>query len=234
MIYHLILVDSALEIVPAEIQDHPSVIADAKRKKKEANSILLDTNYHHSAMGGLEEKKGRGRPDIVHFSLLCAQNTPLNKKHHSLQLAIHIARPREQIITINPDTRIPRSMNRFEGIIVKLLKEAGESEKPTQDKKLMQIEQKPLKEYIYGLKPVEIHLFTIKGGKCNFVPWIQENDKRDGNCVVLVGGFQKGHFPESISNLALPTRIHSLSEQSLDAWTVVARIIHLIELVKEK
>ncbi|MEM4363521.1 MAG: hypothetical protein QXT90_05715, partial [Candidatus Caldarchaeum sp.] len=76
----LLLVEAAVETVPEEIQNHPAVLKDAGRRGKKPSQVLLDRSYHHWAMKTLKDGQKRGRPDIVHFSLLEALGSPLNMK----------------------------------------------------------------------------------------------------------------------------------------------------------
>ena len=73
----LIISESALELVPYELEDHPSVISHAKKLGKHSSDILLDNSWHFAAMKGLKNEIKRGRPDLVHFSILEATTIPL-------------------------------------------------------------------------------------------------------------------------------------------------------------
>ena len=66
----LVIAESALELVPKELQSHNSVIASARRFNKKPSEILLDISWHFAAMKGIKNEIKRGRPDLVHFSLL--------------------------------------------------------------------------------------------------------------------------------------------------------------------
>nr|AIF07743.1 ribosome biogenesis protein (NEP1) [uncultured marine thaumarchaeote KM3_24_H04] len=73
----LILTQSSLEIVPSEIQNHPSVTSYCKRNKKKSSEVLLDNSWHFAAMKGISNEIKRGRPDIIHLALLAICSTPL-------------------------------------------------------------------------------------------------------------------------------------------------------------
>ena len=66
----LILSESALELVPYELEEHPSVISHANKLGKHPSEILLDNSWHFGAMKGIKNEIKRGRPDLVHFSIL--------------------------------------------------------------------------------------------------------------------------------------------------------------------
>ncbi|TRM76859.1 16S rRNA methyltransferase, partial [Sulfolobus sp. A20-N-F8] len=76
---NIILLESAIELVPREIVDHPSVIKNAKRRGKKPEDTLLDISLHYHAMKSLENKYKRGRPDIVHQALLLILTDPTVK-----------------------------------------------------------------------------------------------------------------------------------------------------------
>ncbi|MHA1372496.1 MAG: 16S rRNA methyltransferase, partial [Promethearchaeota archaeon] len=145
--FWIIIADAAIEIIPRKIWRHPSIVADCARRNKPPSRIILNTNYHHSAMVKLESRFRRGRPDITHLCLLNAMNTPLNKVFKKLRVFIHIPwNPDEIMIHVHPDTRVPRSLNRFEGIMVKLL-EAHVSGIENHEQ-LFRIEKMSFKEFI--------------------------------------------------------------------------------------
>ncbi|TLY05395.1 MAG: ribosome biogenesis protein, partial [Thaumarchaeota archaeon] len=62
----LVITESALELVPPELQKHNSVLASAQRLNKKPSEILLDISWHFAAMKGIENEIKRGRPDLVH------------------------------------------------------------------------------------------------------------------------------------------------------------------------
>ena len=66
----LILSESALELVPYELQEHPSVVSHAKKLRKYPSDILLDNSWHFAAMKGIKNEIKRGRPDPVSYTHL--------------------------------------------------------------------------------------------------------------------------------------------------------------------
>src|SRR5256886_13135471 len=95
-----------MELVPNEITGHPAILKSAERKKKDPRQLILDQSYHHSAILRLGKSGiGRGRPDIVHFSLLLPLGSPLNLDN---QLTCFVHTLHDQVITIDPRTPLPR------------------------------------------------------------------------------------------------------------------------------
>ncbi len=84
----LIISESALELVPYELEGHPSVISHARKLGKHSSEILLDNSWHFAAMKGIKNEIKRGRPDIVHFSILEATTIPLYLEN-KLNIFVH-------------------------------------------------------------------------------------------------------------------------------------------------
>ena len=74
--FTIILVESSLELIPAELSNHQSVLAYSKKFKKNISNTLLDNSWHFGAMKGLENEIKRGRPDIIHLTLLSICTSP--------------------------------------------------------------------------------------------------------------------------------------------------------------
>ena len=226
MIY-LVFAESALEIVPESLRKHPSVLADAHHKNKTPDKLLLDTNYHHSAMARLPLAEKRGRPDIVHFCILNAMKTPLNHIFQSLRVCIHVQFPTEKIIMIDPETRIPRSLNRFEGLMVNALAPGKNTPE------LFMAEETSLALFLDRFEPGLVHVFSTLGTQRSFdqfTPGIADLAmKGEQDACLVVGGFQAGHFTGTWQDRVLPDHVHSIAPMALDAWTVVARVVYMVE-----
>jgi rRNA small subunit pseudouridine methyltransferase Nep1 len=228
----LVLAESALELVPEALREHPSVLADVKRKGTPPGKLLLDTNYHHSAMASLPGAEKRGRPDIVHFCLLAAMNTPLNSFFKKLRVCIHVVHPKERIIMVDPATRIPRSINRFEGVMGDLL--AGKKQPASSDtSQLFTIEDATLAAFLSRFDVSRIHAFSTAGKLRSFddvLPDIGSGCTEGNNDFALViGGFQGGHFEGTWRPQVPEGNVHSIAPVPLDAWTVVARVVYMVE-----
>ena len=84
----IILAESSLELIPENMHNHPSVTSYSKKFKKDPQNTLLDNSWHFGAMKGIENEIKRGRPDLIHLTLLSICTTPAF--HLSL---IHISEP---------------------------------------------------------------------------------------------------------------------------------------------
>uniref|UniRef100_A0A3Q2QRT4 EMG1 N1-specific pseudouridine methyltransferase n=1 Tax=Fundulus heteroclitus TaxID=8078 RepID=A0A3Q2QRT4_FUNHE len=76
---------------------------------------LLNCDQHKNIIIKSGRDPGHIRPDITHQCLLMLMDSPLNRAG-LLQVYIHTEK--NALIEINPQTRIPRTFNRFCGLIV--------------------------------------------------------------------------------------------------------------------
>ena len=214
----LILAESALELVPNELQSHPSIISHSQKFGKKPSNILLDNSWHFAAMKGIENEIKRGRPDLVHFSVLEATSIPLYEQN-KIKIFVHTIN--DKVITIGENVHIPKSYHRFAGLIEKLFQEKTIT---SENQELLSIKDQTFAELIDEINPTKIiGLSTL--GKYTSV----ENLGKDlpENCCVVIGGFQKGHFSEPI-----PSRfnnMYSIEKTSLEAHVVVARLLYEYE-----
>ncbi|XP_026704020.1 ribosomal RNA small subunit methyltransferase NEP1 isoform X1 [Athene cunicularia] len=79
---------------------------------------LLNCDKHKALLLRNGRDPGEVRPDITHQSLLMLMDSPLNRAG-LLQVYIHTQK--NVLIEVNPQTRIPRTFDRFCGLMVQLL-----------------------------------------------------------------------------------------------------------------
>jgi len=214
----LVLAESALELVPLELQDHPSVLLHAQKLGKDPSEILLDNSWHFAAMKGINNEIKRGRPDLVHFSILEATTIPLYLQN---KIKIYIHTIDDKVIYIGENVHIPKSYHRFEGLIEKLFLEKNIQFGTSI---LLEIKEKSFSELINEIKPSKIIGFSTKGELSSFEKISSEIS--DNTCLI-VGGFQKGHFSESTKNKI--NHLFSVDNLSYEAHVVIARILYEYE-----
>ena len=217
MIY-LVLAESALELVPLELQDHPSVLSHAQKLGKNPSEILLDNSWHFAAMKGINNEIKRGRPDLVHFSILEATTIPLYLQN---KIKIYIHTIDDKVIYIGENIRIPKSYHRFEGLIEKLFLEKTIQ---TDTGVLLEIKEKSFSELINEIKPSKIIGFSTKGELKSFE---KISSEISDNACIVIGGFQKGHFSESTKSKI--SQLFSVDNLSYEAHVVIARILYEYE-----
>ena len=214
----VILAESALELVPLELQDHPSVLSHAQKLGKDPSEILLDNSWHFAAMKGINNEIKRGRPDLVHFSILEATTIPLYLQN---KIKIYIHTIDDKVIYIGENVHIPKSYYRFEGLIEKLFLEKTIR---FDTSILLEIKEKSFSELINEIKPSKIIGFSTKGELSSFEKISSEIS--DNTCLII-GGFQKGHFSESTKNKI--NHLFSVDNLSYEAHVVIARILYEYE-----
>jgi len=113
---NIIISDSEIELIPPELKGNPVIRRSARARGKTPGEILLDSSLHAAAL--LEnERRRRGRPDLIHNIILTLQDSIINLRGQ-LRVAIHTRN--DQLITLGPETRIPRNLNRFVGLAEQL------------------------------------------------------------------------------------------------------------------
>jgi len=214
------MAESALETIPTSLWSHPAIRRHSKRRGKPPGLILLDRSYHHSAMKKLRESEKRGRPDIVHFALLEALGSPLNKEK-LLQIYVHTQN--DYVITVNSEARLPRNYDRFVGLLEQLF-ELGRV--PSVGKTLLELEQKTLPQLLEETKSDYAMAFSRKGSP----ETIEETMLRileKQRPTVIIGGFPHGHFSETTTRLA--DEIVCIDLDMLETWILTSRVIYEYE-----
>lgn len=216
----LIIAESALEPIPQEIWGHPVIRRFSRRKGKPPRLLLLDRSYHHHAMRGLPASEKRGRPDIIHFCLLEALGSPLNREG-LLRTYVHTIN--NCVVYVEPDVRLPRNFNRFVGLIEDLF-EHGRV--PPSGRPLLSLEEKTLRDLMRELKPTYTIIFDTSG-RAGTLEEIASRLVREDRPAVLIGGFPHGEFTEETMSLA--DESVCVDPEVLEAWVVVSRIIYEYE-----
>jgi len=216
----LVLAESALETVPQSLWSHPAIVSHARKWGKSPRHILLDRSYHHAAMKRLPQAYKRGRPDIVHFSLLEALGSPLNREG-KLQIYVHTIN--DSTITVNPKARLPRNYSRFVGLMEQLF-ELGRV--PPKEIPLLKLGQKTFPQLIHEIKPTYIMALTRKGSPKTLEEAISRLSGEE-KPAVIIGAFPRGHFSEETINMA--NEAVCIDPETLEAWTVTSRVIYEYE-----
>jgi rRNA small subunit pseudouridine methyltransferase Nep1 len=214
---NIVLAESALEVVPVEIADHPSVKKKAERKGKDPTSTLLDISYHYAAMKDLKDWDRRGRPDITYVTLLTLLESPLNKEG---RLSIYVHTVKDFIISVDPKVKLPRNYTRFEGLIEQLFEVF---KVPPKGKPLMTLKRGTIRDLIRVVGPSRTFFLTEDGRKAKIESFAKKVVKED-RPLIVIGGFQRGEF--SKENLELADERISVYKEPLDTWVVASMVAH--------
>ncbi|MEM0174259.1 MAG: 16S rRNA methyltransferase [Sulfolobaceae archaeon] len=208
--FNLILLESALELVPNEIINHPAVLKNAKKRNKKPNETILDISLHYFAMRKLKEWKKRGRPDIIHQVML---SFLLESEAIKGEFYIHTFDSR--IIKVNPIMRPPKNYYRFISLMEQLLLKGRVP--PKSSTPLMEVLNISLSDI---KKKYKLLLMWEKGKKiqgnelCNYL---------NEEWIIGIGGFPHGDFSKEILDIA--DEKYSIADETLEAFQVVNRIV---------
>ena len=214
----LVIAESALELVPKELQGHSSVLASARKFGKKPSEILLDVSWHFAAMKKIKNEIKRGRPDLIHFCLLEACSIPIYFENR-LQVFVHTID--DKVIFFDKSVRLPKSYHRFAGLIEKLYSEGKIEEN---DKKLLEIKKMSFDDLIKKISPNQIIGLSSKGESSSYQQ-VSEEAGRD-TCIV-VGGFAKGQFSDDIKKHF--DKMVSVDKNPLEAHIIISRILYECE-----
>ncbi len=215
---YIILAESSLELIPKQICNHPSVVSYSKKFKKNSSNTLLDNSWHFGAMKGLDNEIKRGRPDIIHLTLLSLCTTPV---FYENKIKVFVHTVNNEVISINNNTRLPKSYHRFQGLMEKLfLTKKIESE----DEILMEMKNSSLSQLISKIKPTRIIGLTTQGQKTSLDKLVEQIE--ENSCIIL-GGFQKGHFSNETEKIIEES--FSINNSSLEAHLVASRLAYEYE-----
>lgn len=219
--FTIIFVESALERLKFAPKSRKKSKKGQQKRNKHSEKKLLDASIHRHLMHDLPEKEKRGRPDIIHNSLLLALGSRLNQEGH-LRVFVHTRN--DEVISLNPGVRIPRNYNRFVGLIEQLFE--VKTVPPDSDQPLMSISTLTLEQLIRELEPDVVVLFTENG--------LPTNDKKlqnifsdESRVVALVGGFPHGTISPKVSNLS--DMKLSIYNKTLTTLVVISTVIQAAE-----
>jgi rRNA small subunit pseudouridine methyltransferase Nep1 len=228
----IILAESALEPIPDEISSHPSVVANAKRRKKRSGSMILDGSLHHSAMKNLEDWSRRGRPDIVHAFLLTSMDSLLNLEG-ALKVLVHTRN--DQLITFDSCVRLPKNYNRFVGLMEQLFDSGSVPAELPEDMERPLIElsgDKALPAVVRNLRAdaesagreVKVTIMSDSGEAVNAGEFFRDTVRSGDEHICILGGFPEGGFRTELAELA-PDSVISIYPEALKTWTVASEIL---------
>ena len=169
-------------------------------------------------MKGIKNEIKRGRPDLVHFSILEATTIPLYYQN-KLNLFVHTID--NKVIRFGKNVHIPKSYHRFQGVIEKLFQEKKIISK---NELLLDMKGQTFSELIEEINPSSVIGFSTEGELSSYQKIASEIP--DNSCIVL-GGFQKGHFSDSVQNEI--TNLYSVGNESFEGHVVTSRILYEYE-----
>lgn len=214
---YLVLADSELERVPREIANHPVIQHHARKRGRRPTELILNSSRHHPAMRKLPQQERRGRPDIAHFSLLQALDSPANMEN---QLRVYVHTRNDLIIKIDRETKLPRSYDRFEGLMEQLFLVGS----VPPDKPLLKLERGSLKDLVKRISPSRVLVFSEEAPRKRLSELFSGGEER---VCAIVGGFPYGGFLSRVEEIA--SEMVSLYPAPLTAPLTISRVLAAYE-----
>jgi rRNA small subunit pseudouridine methyltransferase Nep1 len=212
----LAIAEAALELVPRELRSDPSIVSDSRRRETDPHRILLDRSFHHRAMLRLKDGLKRGRPDLVHATLLAVSGTPL---YMDGDVKVYVHTWVNEVIEVQERTRIPKSYFRFRGLMEQALAERPRSG-------LLMVRESSFESLAKEIGSDSVIGLSTRGRKASMDELSSMIGAARKPCVVI-GGFAQGHFStnllETVDELV---RIH---DRPLEAHVVAARVLYEVE-----
>jgi rRNA small subunit pseudouridine methyltransferase Nep1 len=220
--YFFVLADAELELIPKEILGERCVLNNARARGKAPEKMLLDASHHHPAFGRLKESDRRGRPDIAHFFLMLCLDSDLSFEGR-LRAFVHTRN--NDVIAVNPETRLPPNYPRFVGLIETLYEKQVV---PSAENALLELRHGvTLDTLVNALKPDAVVVMDTAGERTDLLA--QKMIEVEGErFAVIIGGFAKGTFRSDLSKLK--PRRYSLGDRMMKVWTVTAKVLCSIDI----
>jgi rRNA small subunit pseudouridine methyltransferase Nep1 len=213
---NVILAESALELIPRELWRDSSVVSDSRKRGVEPSRILLDRSFHHRAMLNLKDGEMRGRPDLIHITLLNITGTPL---YLDGTTKIYIHTRNDAVVGVEERTRIPKSYFRFRGLMEQVL-----LERPSTG--LLGVSAADVADLVESIESDRVIGLTTLGRDMP-MDELATTISAAKNPSVVIGGFPRGHFSRKTSEAI--DELVRIDERHLDAHVVASRVIYEVE-----
>jgi rRNA small subunit pseudouridine methyltransferase Nep1 len=209
----IIIAESSLEA----ITDEMIISAKLSVKSDKYRGSVLDKIVHSRIYKELPtlNKEKRGRPDIVHRSLLAILDSPIFQQ---TEIIIKVHTIHDLVIDVSSETRLSRSERSFNGLIKQLF---DKGRVPPDGKALLKLHKKSLKQLICSdFKNSDKKILFTKSGQFIRGMDLSSIIHSARFPLLIFGGFSHGSI---ISNLlALEINHHSLFNGSLSTSSTIS------------
>ncbi|MHA1213681.1 MAG: hypothetical protein ACTSPG_00110 [Candidatus Hodarchaeales archaeon] len=224
-----VLIHSALELIPERLRNHRLIRHEWKQNlKKKKRGVLLDVAAHGPLLENLEDSNQRGRPDIIHHSLLNLMYSPLFKSSE-VEAIIHTRN--DYCINIPSNWRVPVNYSRFCGLFAQLL---WNKRVPLTGDPLLQVNTCTFEDLLQKFQNNQIFLCESINFNTNINLNIEylHNISFDKSLVFLIGAFQSGQLPQKVIKIIKnysSVQLLPLYKDVMPTWIIVSKLIHYLE-----
>lgn len=213
-----------------------------KQNGRSGNNVLLNCDDHRHILKKNGREVNEARPDITHQCLLTLMDSPLNK---SGRLKVYVRTAKNVLIEIHPQTRIPRTIKRFSGLMVELL-EKFKVRGTSGSTPLLKVIRNPMTSHLaVGTRKIVCtyntdNVIDIRTHAANMAKLVvpkktgvdanekidedDEDNTEDVNVLYVVGAMASGKIEEDWADEYI-----CVSEFPLSASTVCSRITYAYE-----
>ena len=212
----LIIADAELQTVPENMARDQAIRNIAVKNHKKPTEMLLDSNYMHTTIDKHfpGESNRRGRPDIIYIFLEVAMESILNKNK---MLDVYVHTRENYIIHINSETKLPRSYNRFQGLMEDLFKKRSINYNGNE---LLSMREGAIIPFLKNLDGKTVAL-SPEGTSSSLSTIINQD-----NLNVIIGGFSQGDY---ISDIYGNFPAYKIFNEELTIWSVGMEVISQYE-----
>ncbi|MCG2890465.1 MAG: hypothetical protein L7G97_06690 [Acidilobus sp.] len=209
----VVLLEAALELIPEQIAGHPQVVRTARRYGLRPGEMLLDAGIHWKAMRSLEAWWRRGRPDIVHLSLLnLLEKAPV--REGLAEVFVHLQDGR--VIAFSPGVRLPKNYDRFKGLMAQVLR-LGRA--PPEGEPLIWTAAKDLRGFL-GNRGL---ILLSEDAEVEERPADIVREAYETGSAIGFGAFPRGPFSKDVLSLATKM-VRIRGGEPLKAWDVACAL----------
>jgi len=164
----------------------------------------------------LKDGLKRGRPDLVHATLLSITGTPL---YTDGKVKVFIHMYANGVVELQERTRIPKSYFRFRGLMEQALATTPKS-------RLLKARESNFEHLVKEIGLDSVIGLSTQGRMTAMDELTAMVGAARSPCLVL-GGFAQGHFSPSV--LEALDELVRIDERPLDAHVVASRVLYEIE-----
>lgn len=211
-----------------------------KHTGKAGGVVLLNCDDHRHLLKKTGREANDARPDITHQCLLALMDSPLNKAG---RLKVYVRTAKNVLIEVHPQTRIPRTIKRFSGLIAELL-EKFKVRGTSGSTPLLKVIRNPITSHLpVGTRKIVCtyntdNIVDVRHHAGNMAKLVTENTKDEVkttrtdveetgetvNVLYVVGAMAHGKVTEDWADEYI-----CVSEYPLSAATVCSRITYAYE-----
>ncbi|VDL59075.1 unnamed protein product [Hymenolepis diminuta] len=185
---------------------------------------LLNPDKHKEVIARSGRDVSAIRPDITHQCLLMLMDSPLNRMG---LLQVYIRTQKNIIIEVNPKTRIPRTFDRFCGLMVQLLHKMSIHSSEGSREKLLKVVKNPVTRYFpAGCYKIGTSFSAEKTVRPNELPSMAKSGASE-TIVIVVGAMAHGSIVSTAGDFL--DEVVSISRFPLSGAQVCSRICTAFE-----